>query len=106
MSKRQQPPPSHQTTHYGDAERSFESVTKTLHQGVINSKPYQAYRPYKKAVVLGLRWSNDDLDLAKPQDALLETFRIQCGFEAAILLIPSTSSEEALNAICQTIFEL
>ncbi|OQE17173.1 hypothetical protein PENFLA_c025G01491 [Penicillium flavigenum] len=72
----------------------------------MNSKPHQAYRPYNKAVVLGLRWSNDDLDLAKPQDALLETFRIQCGFETASLLIPSTSSEEALNAISQIVFEL
>ncbi|CAG7964914.1 unnamed protein product [Penicillium nalgiovense] len=106
MSKRRQPSPSHPTTHHGDPERSFECVTKTLHQGVINSKPHQDCRPYKKAVILGLRWSNDDLDLVKPQAALLETFRIQCGFETASLVIPSTSSEEALNAISQTILEL
>ncbi|CAP81084.1 Pc12g14570 [Penicillium rubens Wisconsin 54-1255] len=106
MSKRQQPSPSHRTAHSGDHESSFESVTKALHRGAIDSKPRQARGPYNKAVVLGLRWSNDDLDLAKPQDALLETFRIQCGFETASLLIPSTSSEEALDAISETIFEL
>lgn len=62
--------------------------------------------PYGKAVFLGLRWSNDDLDLAKSQAALLETFRTQCGFDTDSLPIPSTSSEEALAAIDDTIFKL
>lgn len=104
MSKWQQPSPSHRTTHYGDFERSFESVIQTLSRGVRHSKPMEV--TYNKAVVLGLRWSNDDLDLARPQSALLETFRTQCGFETASLLIPSTSREKALEAIRDTIYEL
>ncbi|KAJ5384263.1 hypothetical protein N7517_002174 [Penicillium concentricum] len=62
--------------------------------------------PYDKAVVLGLRWSNDDLDLAKPQGALLETFRTQCRFETASLLIPSNSREDAMEAIYDTVDKL
>lgn len=104
MSKWQQPPPSHPTTHRGDCEKNFESVIKTLSQGVRNSTPSAI--PYSSRVILGLRWSNDDLDLAKPQAALLETFRTQYGFETASLLIPSTSGEEALGAIDDTIFKL
>ena len=87
-----------------DHERSFENVIQTLSRGVINSTPGSI--SYNKAVVLGLRWSNDDLDLAKPQAALLETFRTKFGFETASLLIPSTSREAATEAIFRTILEL
>ncbi|CAG8910163.1 unnamed protein product [Penicillium egyptiacum] len=104
MSKWQQPSPSHPTTHYSDPERDFDSVIKTLQKGVRNSKPDRGR--YNKAVVLGLRCSNDDLDLAKPQATLLKTFRTRYGFEMATLLTPSISWEEALNAIYETTFEL
>ncbi|KAF4759791.1 hypothetical protein N7455_001957 [Penicillium solitum] len=104
MSKWQQPSPSHPTTHRRDWKNNFESVIKTLSQGVENSRPKAI--PYSNRVILGLRWSNDDLDLTKPQAALLETFRTQYGFETASLLIPSTSREEALDAIYDTIFKL
>lgn len=62
--------------------------------------------PYSNRVILGLRWSNDDLDLAKPQAALLEIFRTKYGFEIGNLLIPSTSGNEVLEAINETIFKL
>jgi hypothetical protein len=104
MSKWEHPSRSHPTTHHGDCESNFENVIKTLDQGVRNSKPSE--HVYDTAVVLGLRWSNDDLGLAKPQDELLQTFRRQYGFETASLLIPSTSSENALAAMYHTIYKL
>ncbi|KAJ5410862.1 uncharacterized protein N7487_005221, partial [Penicillium crustosum] len=82
----------------------FECVIKTLSQGVRNSRPRVI--PYSNRVILGLRWSNDDLDLAKPQAALLEIFRTKYGFEIGNLLIPSTPGNEALEAINEIFFKL